>query len=223
LNSRRPSCTFNDQVSAPAGFPAPRPICARSTAFSVRWTCRTCRATPSSTPLPGDLCWTAIDASQTGVYAGTADGLWDDYTTCTFAALPDVVYKVALTRLSDLVVTLSGPGSMVALETACNGDVMHCASPGTFFMRGLPAADYYLMVDVANQYSLDLVVGDSEHHVYGIDPANGTLKWDTSVDGPVLAPIGAPDTTVYLVTTQNTLYHIDAANGAKLWEKRLVQ
>jgi serine/threonine-protein kinase len=90
-------------------------------------------------------------------------------------------------------------------------DIGPAVRPG--YIRGAPALA-----------RATLVVGDSERNIYGLDPETGKLQWNTTADGPVLAPLSAAGTTAYAVSTQNTLYALDAAkNGTKLWEKRLVQ
>ncbi|MBN1770944.1 MAG: hypothetical protein JXB32_06785, partial [Deltaproteobacteria bacterium] len=113
------------------------------------------------TPAPaGDTCADAIHASAGGSFPLTADSFDDDHATrCGPSNLPDAVFRLGLSEPRDLTLALSAgsdPSTLQLYAGACGttsfpaGCISNTAPSGT--IRGVPAGDYWLVVDAAPRY-----------------------------------------------------------------------
>jgi hypothetical protein len=121
---------------------------------------------PTPVP-PGDLCATAPDISAGGTFTSSTLGFGDDYaavcgSTATYA---DLVYRITLAAPADLALTLTSSATTNYLDLrrgACGvGTVtMGCMSGAApaVSARGLPAGDYWVLVDTSVEANTSLNV-----------------------------------------------------------------
>src|SRR6185503_11184307 len=67
-------------------------------------------------------------------------------------------------------------------------------------------------------------VGDPETNaptdvtkVFGLDPANGHVRWTTSLPGKVFAPVSAVRGVAFVGTDRGMMVALDTATGARRW------
>lgn len=64
-----------------------------------------------------------------------------------------------------------------------------------------------------------LVTASNDGNLYGLDPETGRERWqEVALGAPILAPLHASAGTIYVMTTAQVLYALEAQTGNKLWD-----